>query len=208
MRLKGPTRVCKLCFKEYEETDLIYVLNDKVDICKYCYKEIKAKFINFEVCGYKALSIYDYDPKIQALIYQLKGCFDIEIAHIFLERYRRELSLRYHGYVIVPIPSYEKDDQRREFNHVEEMFRPLNLPMVMLLTKTSSIKQANSTSRKRHDISKYLKLVSNEDLSKRKILLVDDVYTTGSTMKTAIELVEKLHPKKIRVLVISKTEMK
>ena len=208
MKLKELTRTCKLCFKEYEETDLIYVLNNKIDVCKYCYKDIKAKFNNFDVLGYKALSIYEYDEKIQALLYQLKGCFDIEIAHMFLERYRRELSLFYHGYVMVPIPSYFKDDQRREFNHVEEIFKPLKLPMLKLIMKTSSMKQASNTSNRRKDISKCLKLVNEEDLSKKKVLLVDDVYTTGSTMKAAVELIEKLHPKKIRVLVMSKTVLK
>ena len=58
----------------------------------------------------------------------------------------------------------------------------------------------------RRDISKYMELIDRPDLFNKKILLVDDVYTTGSTMKAAIDLVKQLHPKKIKVLVISKTK--
>ena len=109
---------------------------------------------------------------------------------------------------MVPVPSYKQDDEIREFNHVEEMFKILNLPIRKMIVKTKKVKQATSTSNKRKEIGKHLVLVDNSDLSKYKILLVDDVYTTGSTMKACIRLIEKLHPKKIEVLVMSKTEIK
>ena len=158
--------------------------------------------------GYKALSIYKYDSKIQSLLYQLKGCFDIEIADVFFSRYFREISFRYKNYLVVPIPSYEKDDKKREFNHVEEIFKLLKLPMRKLIVKTKGVKQANSSFEKRKDIGKYMLLNDVTNLSKTKILLVDDVYTTGSTMKAAVRLIEKLHPKDIKILVMSKVENK
>ena len=169
-------------------------------------KEIRAKFIKFDIDGIKALSIYDYDEKIQSLLYQFKGCFDIELRDVFLARYSRELRIKYYGYVVVPIPSYEEDDEIREFNHVVEIFKILNLQMLFLLKKTKRVKQATSGVKARRDISKYMELIDRPDLFNKKILLVDDVYTTGSTMKAAIDLVKQLHPKKIKVLVISKTK--
>ena len=205
---KPQTRVCKLCFKEYEEKTLPYLFNNNLTICPLCIKEIRGRFIRFNVLGYRAISIYKYDPKIQNLLYQLKGCFDIEIADVFFSRYFREISLRYKNYLVVPIPSYEKDDKKREFNHVEEIFKLLKLPMRKLIVKTKGVKQANSSLEKRKDIGKYMLLNDVTDLSKTKILLVDDVYTTGSTMKAAIRLVEKLHPKDIKILVMSKVENK
>jgi len=41
-----------------------------------------------------------------------------------------------------------------------------------------------------------------------KILIVDDVFTTGATVQGIIKLVKTLNPKKIRVLVMSKTFLK
>lgn len=165
-------------------------------------------FFKFQVLGYNAISIYRYDEKIQSLLYQFKGCFDFELLNVFFERFSRELSLRYHGYVMVPVPSFLEDDETRGFNHVEEMFRILKLPIRKILIKTRKFKQATNTANQRKDIKNVLELSDNSDLSKYKILLVDDVYTTGSTMKACVRLIEKLHPKKIQIFVMSKTEIK
>ena len=207
MRLNAPTRICKLCFKDIKGVNLFNLVHPETCICRTCFKDIVGRFIPFRVSGYKALAVYHYDEKIQSLIYQLKGCFDIEIADVFLSRYKDELNLIFHNYVMIPVPSYYKDDLKREFNHVVEIFKTLKLPMLKILRKTKGVKQANSTSKQRKDISKYL-TIKNTDLSGKKVLIVDDVYTTGSTMKAAIKLVEKLQPKTIKVLVISKTIIK
>ena len=205
---KPQTKICKLCFKDFEAKSLPYLFNNHLNVCPLCLKDIRAHFIRFDVLGYKALSIYNYDSKIQGLLYQLKGCFDIEIAEVFFARFFREISIRYKTYLVVPIPSFDKEDKRREFNHVEEIFKSLKLPMRKLIVKTKAIKQANNSAERRKDISNYLELTETPNLSKTKILLVDDVYTTGSTMKAAVRLIEKLHPKDIKILVMSKTENK
>ena len=208
MRLNLPTKVCKICFKEIGDKSLLNLTHKDIDVCDRCFQEIKMRFFKFQVLGYNAISIHRYDDKVQSLLYQFKGCFDYDLLNVFFERFSRELSLRYRGYVMVPVPSYKQDDEIREFNHVEEMFKILNLPIRKMIVKTKKVKQATSTSNKRKEIGKHLVLVDNSDLSKYKILLVDDVYTTGSTMKACIRLIEKLHPKKIEVLVMSKTEIK
>lgn len=208
MRSNYPTKVCKICFKEMHENSLLNLLHKDIDVCDRCFQEIKMCFFKFQVLGYNAISIYRYDEKVQALLYQFKGCFDYELLNVFFERFSRELSLRYRGYVMVPVPSYKQDDEIREFNHVEEMFKILNLPIRKMIAKTKKVKQATSTSHKRKLIGKSLVLTDESDLSKYNILLVDDVYTTGSTVKACIKLLEKLHPKKIEVLVMSKTENK
>lgn len=207
MRFKEPTKICKLCFRPIEETTLSSIINN-FDVCSRCYEDIIPKFTEFKIDNIKALAVYDYDEKIQALIYQLKGCFDIEIATLFLERFNRELRIRYWGYVIIPIPSYKQDDEEREFNHVVELFKSLKMTTLEILEKTQKFKQALNTKTEREDIKKYLSLKENPDLSHKKVLLVDDVYTTGSTMKAAINLVKTLNPKRIEVLVISKTIFK
>lgn len=154
---------------------------------------------------YKAVSIYEYRDKIKELLYQFKGCFDIEISDVFLGRYARELKLMYEGYLVVPVPSYHEDDEIREFNHVEEMFKFLKLPMRKAIIKTDKIKQADRHYSERQEIGNHLKLIGGEDLKNKKLLIVDDVYTTGSTVKAVISLLETLRPKTIKILVMSKT---
>ena len=184
------------------------LFNGNVRICSACQKEMEPKFIRFKVDGYKVTSIYDYNPFIKKLIYQYKGCYDYELNKVFIEAFAREIKLRYFGYTLIPIPSFKKEDEERGFNHVIEIFKNVRLPMLEIIEKTEKHKQATSTVNSRHKVYKVLALNSDIDLSKKRILMVDDIYTTGSTMKSAINLVEKLNPKRIEVLAIAKTKPK
>ena len=186
---------------------MFHILSD-YRICMNCYREIVPSFIKFKVGNHKALAIYEYDERIKKLLYQFKGCFDIEIFDVFLSRYARELRVMYHDYLMVPIPSYKEDDEIREFNHVEEMFKILKLKVEKVLDKTEKIKQANLSFNQRKEIKNFLRVTNGEVLTNKKVLIVDDVYTTGSTMAAAISLIEQYHPKKIEILVMSKTSFK
>ena len=89
-----------------------------------------------------------------------------------------------------------------------EIFKNLGLEMLEIIEKTEKHKQAKSSVNSRHQVYKFLALSAHPDLRKKKVLLVDDVYTTGSTIKSSINLIEKLNPKRIEVLVIAKTKPK
>ena len=203
-----PTRNCLICFKKVNITDFCRLFNGKIPICQACQTEMEPKFIKFHVDNYKATSLYNYNPFIRKLIYQYKGCYDYELHQVFLDRYAKEIKFRYFDRVIIPIPSYQNEDEQRGFNHVVETFKSIGLNMLNILEKTEKHKQALSSFKQRKEVYKYLELKSYPDLSKKKVLIVDDVYTTGSTMKSAIHLIEKLNPKKIDVLVVAKTRAK
>jgi predicted amidophosphoribosyltransferase len=51
-------------------------------------------------------------------------------------------------------------------------------------------------------------LNDKSSLRGKSILLVDDVVTSGETIKAALALLRPLNPKKINVLVMAKTSLK
>ena len=154
------------------------------------------------------MSLYEYSEFIKKQIYLFKGCFDYEMKDIFLNLFIKELKIYFKGYKIIPIPSYKKDDEIRGFNHVLEVFKQTDLDVYPIIKKTEHFKQAEKSAKERQSIHKYLKLNSEKQLTTDKILLVDDIYTTGATMKAAIKLLEKLNPKDLKVLVLAKTKDK
>ena len=160
------------------------------------------KFMIDDISGYY---IYDYDEEVQKNLYQFKGCFDYELAGVFLDYFRVYLFLKYFGYVLVPAPSAADADKERGFNHVVEIFKTLHLKMNCCIHKTTNTKQSDLSAEERKKIKDNL-IIDDVSFYKKKVLIVDDVYTTGSTVKAMIDLVKSKNPKKIKVLVMSKTK--
>ena len=85
-----------------------------------------------------------------------------------------------------------------------EMYSILGLKMLTIIHKTKQIKQADLTSEERKKIGDVL-IIDDVDLTNKKILIVDDVFTTGSTIRAMIKLIKSKNPKDIKVLVMAKT---
>lgn len=182
---------------------------DKSLICDDCFSLFNPVFSDFKIDkSIKCLSIYKYDDLIKEKLFLLKGCYDIEIAPVFITAFSHYLNAKYCGYIMVPVPSYMKHDEARGFNHVLEIFKPLKLELKSLLVKVSPIKQSDQPLHKRHLISDSIIIEDGAYIKNRKVLIIDDVYTTGMTIKTCINLIKKFNPKAIQVLVLSKVEHK
>ena len=201
-----PIKHCKICFKEYQISDFCRLFDGEICLCPSCQKALEPKFINFTVDGHKALALYEYSEFIKKQIYVYKGCFDYEMKDIFLNLFIKEIKLYYRGYKIIPAPSYIKDDETRGFNHVVEVFKQTGLEMLSIIEKTEHFKQSEKSAKERQKVGKRLRITSNDSLKKQKILIVDDIYTTGATIRSMIKLIENLNPKDIKILVLAKTK--
>lgn len=195
---------CRICFKPINDYSLYNLLNNNGILCEECFTNFAPKFIHFRINGVNGLAIYEYDETIKELLFKFKGCFDIEMKDVFFDRYYRYLRLKYYGYYVVPVPSYYTDDLTRGFNHVVEIYNRLNLPMLKIIKKTKQEKQANKHKKERLEVSKILVGEDIEQVKNKKILIVDDVMTTGSSLSAVIDIIRHGHPKKIEVLVMAK----
>lgn len=205
-QLSNPTSICKNCFSDIDIINIYSLINKDSCICKKCITLYDPKFKKFKVDDIKALTLYDYDVFMKDLIYKLKGCYDYELKDVFLDMYKRELSLLFKGYTMIPAPSFHEDDTKRGFNHVVEIFKSLKLNMVEAFEKTEHFKQSDHNFYERKKIKNVIKLKENVNIP-NKILLVDDIYTTGSTMRTMINALKEKGIKKIKVLVLCKTQL-
>lgn len=205
MKFDLPTSMCKLCFKEIRPTSWHHLFHKNMHICSQCFREFEPLFLKTKLGDIDVLSIYAYDEMIRDKLYRLKGCHDVELAPIFLDYFLMELTIRYFGYIMIPAPSWHEDDEKREFNHVTEIFKSIPLKIVNALLKTDNVKQADLHFNERQEIAKRIALVDNTILTGKNILFIDDVMTTGATSKACVELLKKAGAKKVKILVMSKT---
>jgi len=168
-------------------------------------KELNPIFRRFVVQGTIAHYLYEYNDGIRSALFQLKGCYDIELSSIFFNYQSSFLHMKYRGFTMICAPSSPDSDYVRGFNHVVEMFRLIDLPIVSAINKTSPVKQADLDYEERQKIGDVLEWKCDVDIKGKKILLVDDVYTTGATIKACLHLVKQHHPRKVEILVMSKT---
>lgn len=182
-------------------------MNKKNILCEQCFEKQNAKFIGFKIGVVRGVAIYEYTDFIKELIYKYKGCYDYELKDVFLYRYINYLRIMYRGYYIVPAPSFHLDDEKRGFNHVIEIYKALKLEMLPIIKKIEAHKQSDMSYKKRFNVKKVF-VIDNVNLKDKKILLVDDIFTTGSTLMSCIDLLKEKGAKKIEVLVIAKTKKK
>lgn len=144
---------------------------------------------------------------MKTIIFNLKACGDLEIAPLLLAYAKPFLRLRFRNYIIVPAPSFKDKNEERGFNHVVEIFRPLGLPMISPIIKTDDVKQSSLGYRKRQLIGNHL-AYKGDDLTNMKILFVDDICTTGATIKACTRLLLDHGAKSVSALVVARTTMK
>lgn len=191
--------VCRACRKK-----LVYV---KEPSCKICGKPIL--YENGENCSDcmkkdhtftqgKAVFIYQKDMKQSMYRFkyanrrQYSVFYASEAARIY-EDWIKTLEID----AIVPIPLHRKRRRKRGYNQAELVARelssrlniPLNTKCLYRIKNTKPQKELSQTERKNNLKSAFK--TSTDRLQLRHILLIDDIYTTGSTLDAASKVLRK-----------------
>ena len=200
--------ICKNCFEKYKEKFDVYV-----DIVK-ALEEKNAKHIylgKYEDIKDEIMNIKYFDKQ-----YILKGI--IEIIYTKIEKEIFEENIENSHIIMIYIPTtFKKSITRGNISKyicmqcLEEMQKKGNIIIdnvfvctIAKIRKDIEIKKLNKEERKRKIKEKYLYvkdnflekyfkkcIKDNRNIYDFKIIIIDDVYTTGSTMRNMVEMLEK-----------------
>ncbi len=188
-------------------------------VCKKCGKPLTDE--RKEYCGdcakrphsfSQGKALWVYKDSVKASIYRLKYGNRREYG----KSYAQELVRQYGRWIerkeiqaVVPIPLHKKRKRQRGYNQADiiarEIGRLTGLPvysgLLVRCVDTRPQKELNDRERK-ENLKKAFRL--NGDTGElRRVLLVDDIYTTGSTVDGAAEVLKGAGIREIYVLSVS-----
>jgi competence protein ComFC len=179
-----------MCGRELGECSIRDILFGDDPLCLTCRKQWKYDPQCFCVDGIQADSDYLYREGFSASLIQYKECGDEALKEVFLQPVIRKLRRRYRGMTLCLMPSSEEKKKERGFSHLMEMYASLGLPMMEPFIKNESTVQKKLTYVGRQMIMDQISL-RNGMVLPEKIVLCDDVITTGATFKGALHCIDR-----------------
>ena len=193
--------LCENCFEKLEQ---------------YEFKESLKKLKKYDELDIKYLFIFKYKKYIRKLILDYKFNDKSYIGKVFAEYINRNklCCRKLKSYdIIIPVPMSIKNKLLRGYNQTEIIADEISKKFKIMLMKDGIIKvkktKKQSTLNKEERLSnvidaykineKYISCFEN-----KKIIIFDDIYTTGATIDECKKLFSKLNVKEILILILAK----
>ncbi|MBQ6487810.1 MAG: ComF family protein [Solobacterium sp.] len=190
---------CLLCGKRTGSSSMPLVAMFSDDpLCYDCRKLWKPYTGNRDIEGMHTDILYDYRSGYSSALIQYKECGDEALKDIFLYPHIEKIRWKYRGYTLLLMPSAKDKLRQRGFDHLKEMFACLNMPMMSPFEKLREIDQKGGGRSRRTVMSGNIILKEGTVLPE-KILLADDVVTTGSTLRGALKCIDT---RKHRIMIL------
>ena len=194
---------CLLCNEWIEPvaqlSDLIMFKQRREYSCEDCKAQFKK--LGKARCS-NCYKIIDGNSCFDCKIWAKKGYFsrykfmgDYCLRKIFQQEIKANLkSFLKKGYILVPVPLSEERLEERGFNQVKGLLE--GIPYKNIFEKREIEKQSSRTREERLSQDNSFSLKKGIELPS-KIIIIDDIYTTGSTLYQMVKLLDGLDVKEI-----------
>lgn len=106
--------------------------------------------------------------------------------------------------VVVPVPVSDETLLRRGFNQTLGLFEGIPYQALLQVTQQQKLHQSQRNRAARLKRAQPFAIAVAKDLANQRVLLVDDVYTTGSTLYHAATLLYQLGAKEVKSLSLAR----
>lgn len=138
----------------------------------------------FDLDSADAFCLYPYDSPMQKMIKNLKFNYHKDLAYFIADNISYEIS-KFNIDGIVPLASSNYSLKERGFNQIEaianELSIMINIPVLNCLKRTKNIRHQLGLSKKSRFENVKDTFICNENLNNKKLLLLDDVLTSGAS---------------------------
>ena len=216
--------LCLGCSKDISEDKYLCDLcRDKIFInsaffCPVCRLRLADNKI---ICHHEGAPRYvlgaatDYNnPVINNLIHYFKYEGFEKIAFLlseFLIEFLNRAKFPVENFILIPIPLHSSRERQRGYNQskllAEILSDKLNIKLIDGLKRVKKTKpqaQAKKSEDREKNVSGCFKVLDQNKIENRNILLIDDVFTSGATINEAVNILRKSGAKKIAALVVAR----
>ena len=192
---------CLDCNVEIDNTGLCLKCLEKIEFCTSVNKIID---INVYSVAY-----YGYSIKKLILDFKYKSNFDSGnyLGKLLLNKLQ-DIDVNFDYITYVPCSNRQLKD--REFNQCEVLgkylYKNTGISCIELLKKADKIKEQKflTAKERKENIKNAFLLIKRDKLEGKKVLLIDDVITTGATLEACVKELKKIKDIKLTILVVAK----
>ncbi len=188
--------LCKKC-----EVKIKYLKRDSI-------KKVKNAFFKYH------LYAYNYKNEIREKMLNYKFHDEPELAETFSKlMLKNEKICRFlKTYdIIIPVPMYRKKQILRGYNQADliakKVAKELNIEYIkdaLIKTKQTKTQSSLSAKERQNNVKDAYTYNTKQKIKDKKIILFDDIYTTGSTAKECSRILKLSGAKEVSVLTFAK----
>ncbi|MFH1145901.1 MAG: hypothetical protein V1707_02985 [bacterium] len=137
------------------------------------------------------------DPLVASLIQKLKYSYQEVYADVLGNVLKQATNAEQVTGMLVPIPLHPRRFKERGFNQAELLAKQIGLPVINILKRLRYTKQQALLAKdgRLSNLTNAFSLKINDTFSpSSRIILVDDVCTTGSTLAAAAKVIKEKYP--------------
>lgn len=135
-------------------------------------------------------ALYTYNDAMKEYMHRYKFAGDWRLRHVFCDEFQQRIR-QIKADLVVPIPVTATTMATRGFNQVQGLLGDLAVVPVLQHRAADKVAQSQKTRRQRLQTSQPFLLRDPAAVCGRRVLLADDIYTTGRTLYHAAVLLKK-----------------
>lgn len=200
--------VCSICGKLNKNWLCLNCEKRVQRLEKSCVIEIKNK--NYE----KLLYIFQYESLVRKLILRYKFSNQAYLNHFFANmiiKNEENCKLLQEYDLLIPVPMHHRKMQKRGYNQTElvanELSKILKIPTKsdILIKVVNTVTQSKLGGKARQSNIQHAFFVPKDgEVEGKKIILLDDIYTTGATSQECSRVLKEAGAEEILILVLAK----